>query len=67
MNHSEFQINDDFFCGKCKWKCTDIGTRTIAAIKLNENYPADWLNGPPYQVEELVFDENDFAACEKRP
>ena len=22
-----------------------------------------WLNGPPYAVEELVFDENELLGC----
>lgn len=26
----------------------------------------DWLQGPPYAVAEVVFDENDLAGCEIR-
>ena len=24
---------------------------------------ASWLNGPPYAVEEVVFDENELVGC----
>ena len=24
---------------------------------------ASWLNGPPYAVEEVVFDENELLGC----
>ena len=48
-----------------RWLCTDIGTRTVAAICL-EDIPKDdpsWRNGPPYAVAEQVIDENDLTAC----
>jgi hypothetical protein len=48
----EFQTNT----GQ-RWRCTDIGTRTILAIYLDPNQSADWLKGPPYVVPEIVFNE----------
>lgn len=49
-----------------EFRVTDIGTRTIVAVAIGEKEKADpsWLNGPPYAVAEIVFDENDFAAIE---
>ena len=44
------------------WRCTDIGTRSIAAIKLVEDNPA-WYAGPPYMIEEVVLDEARLADC----
>jgi hypothetical protein len=34
MGHSEFRIGIEFTTGAGRWRCTDIGTRTIAAISL---------------------------------
>jgi len=62
MLHSEFQIGLEFMCGQTRWRCTDIGTRTIAAISL-ENHDESWFVGPPYAVSELVFDEHDMPVC----
>ncbi|MBH0056760.1 hypothetical protein I6F65_07285 [Pseudoalteromonas sp. SWXJZ94C] len=64
MNINEFCINNEFFCGGKKWRCTDIGTRVVIAICVSEcNKDRSWLNGPPYAVVESVFDEDDQLAC----
>lgn len=48
--------------GDHRWRCTDIGTRTVCAIKLDA--PDDsWYRGPPYAVAEMCLDENDLKAC----
>ncbi len=36
MKHSEFTIGGTFWCGSRQWRCTDIGSRTIVAIRLDE-------------------------------
>ena len=63
MQHTDFEIGFEFECGGRRWRCTDIGTRTVIAIALE--YPEDpsWYNGPPYAVAETVFDEYDMKAC----
>lgn len=63
MRHEAFQIGLEFECGGQRWRCTDLGTRTVIAIALE--YPEDpsWYNGPPYAVAETVFDEYDLEAC----
>jgi len=51
MKKSEFKIGEDFYTESGKWRCTDIGTRTIAAIQLNQDNPQNY-NGPPYSIVE---------------
>ncbi len=63
MTHEEFSIGEEFQTATGRWRCTDVGTRTIAAIKIDESRDASWLAGPPYAVEEVIFDENDMAGC----
>jgi hypothetical protein len=35
MQHAEFKIGEEFWCGGWQWRCTDIGTRTIVAIRID--------------------------------
>jgi len=35
MERGEFRIGGTFWCGDSQWRCTDIGTRTIAAIRID--------------------------------
>lgn len=35
MHHSEFQIGLEFYYGRWRWRVTDVGTRTVVAIKLD--------------------------------
>ena len=61
MRCEEFVGGREFRCGGHRWRCTDVGTRTIVAIKLDRN--GGWYAGPPYAVPEVVFDEHDVQAC----
>ncbi|HME32931.1 MAG TPA: hypothetical protein VKG65_09290 [Terriglobales bacterium] len=81
MKHEEFRIGDEFRCGDGEWRCTDIGRRTIVAIRLDsvmvggtspelhrtlDRAAAEaegWFYGPPYAVEEHVFDEDGIKGC----
>jgi hypothetical protein len=83
MKHSEFKIGEEFRCGGATWRTTDIGTRVIVAIRIDdgdgfasfclsgpccvmpyaEAAARGWFKGPPYAVEESVFDENDMMGC----
>lgn len=67
MKHNEFVIGENFYTKSCKWRCTDVGTRTIAAICVDEHPDQTWYNGPPYAVEELIFDEYGMRGCTKEP
>ena len=85
MNHCEFDVGIEFHCGGKAYRCTDIGSRVVTAIRTDQVEVATkhesgeithsilsrteaeargWLDGPPFAVVELVFDENDLQACE---
>ena len=36
MRHGDFFIGKEFMTDTGQWRCTDIGTRTIIAIKISE-------------------------------
>jgi len=63
MDHKNFRIGLLFLTATGLWRCTDVGTRTIAAIKIEKARKHPDYNGPPYSVVERVFDENDFGGC----
>lgn len=63
MEHGDFAIGEEFMTASGTWRCTDIGTRTIIAIKISDQDDTSWFNGPPYAVVEMVFDENDLGGC----
>lgn len=67
MEHREFQVGRAFWCGDNKFLCTDMGTRTIIAVRIGAKEMEDpsWLNGPPFAVDEVVFDEDDIKGCSK--
>lgn len=82
MKHSDFQIGTEFYVGDRRWRVTDVGTRVVVAIRLDEvvmsyndgrsatfnQIEAQFqglFNGPPYAVNEVVFDEYDFEECIK--
>ncbi len=62
MQHSDFSIGLEFYCGGNRWRCTDVGSRVIVAIQ-----PVDgWDAGPPYAILEHAFDEYDIQGCSKQ-
>lgn len=63
MRHDEFRVNLMFVCGDRLWRCTDVGTRIIAAIPLDRDQDPSWYRGPPYALAETVFDEDDQQGC----
>ena len=80
MRLDEFEIGKTFRCDGRQWRCTDIGTRVVAAIRVDEVKSGGtagnrtlnrgeaeaegWFRGPPYAVAEVVFDEYDQEGCE---
>ena len=63
MQHSDFQIGLEFLAsGGFRWRCTDVGSRTITAIRLSHQDPS-WYAGPPYVIKEVVFDEHEIPHC----
>jgi hypothetical protein len=67
MKHSDFRIGREFVTGSGRWRCTDVGERTIAAIRLNHDDDPSWYDGPPYASGEHVFDEYDIEGCGPAP
>ena len=35
MNLADFTLGMTFWCGGRQWRCTDIGTRTVIAIRID--------------------------------
>lgn len=64
MKHSDFEVGVEFFTATGKWRCTDLGRRTVIAIRLDHPDDPSWYNGPPFAVAETVFDEYDLGGCE---
>ncbi len=62
MTKHDFQIGTEFYTAAGKWRCTDIGTRVVVAIRLDQD-DASWYNGLPFAVAEWVFDVYDLADC----
>jgi hypothetical protein len=67
MKRADFQIGCEFLTAAGRWRCTDVGKRIVAAIRLNHDDDQSWYNGPPYAAMETVFDEYDFEGCEPAP
>jgi len=63
MHVSDFYIGLVFWMSGCRWRCTDVGTRVVVAIKLDYDDDPSWYKGPPYAVCEFVIDESDLPAC----
>lgn len=63
MKHADFYIGLEFVASAgFRWRCTDVGSRTILAIQLDRKDP-NWYQGPPYITKEVVFDEHEMARC----
>lgn len=64
MKINDFTIGMKFFGNAgFQWLCTDKGSRTISAIFLDPNRDVNWFQGPPYNLDEIVFDEYDMLSC----
>jgi hypothetical protein len=63
LEKENFEIGKIFYTGSGKWLCTDIGKRTINAIKVEREN----IKGPPFEEEEHVFTEFDFGGCFNSP
>lgn len=66
MKRDQFAIGMEFYTATGKWRCTDVGTRVVVAIRLDKSDPS-WYNGPPFAVAESVFDEYDLEGCALDP
>jgi hypothetical protein len=81
MNHKAFRIGEYFYLDRNKYLCTDVGKRTICAVRADFSDVTTWKNGktkiekrkltmkniggPPYWLAELVIDEYEMEVCHK--
>jgi hypothetical protein len=63
MRLSDFHIGLEFWMSGSRWRCTDVGTRLVIAIKLDHEDDPSWYNGPPYAVCERIIDEYEIHVC----
>lgn len=73
---SDFTVGQEFTTAGGRFRVTDIGSRTLVAIRIDQVQASKgvidgaraeaegWFRGPPYAVAEIVFDEDDFEAIE---
>lgn len=47
LEHGNFHIGAEFWTEAGRWRCTEVGARTICAIKL-EGDPRDWDGNSAY-------------------
>lgn len=63
MQVTDFYIGMEFIGpAGFRFRCMDVGQRTILAIRLHEDDPR-WYEGPPYALAEEVFDERGLGGC----
>ena len=48
MKLSDFEIGRDFALSGKHWRCTDVGSRVIVAIEIDDREDQSWFTGPPY-------------------
>jgi hypothetical protein len=63
MRLSDFHIGLEFWMSGSRWRCTDVGTRLVIAIKLEHDDDPSWYNGPPYAICEHTIDEYVQHVC----
>ncbi len=66
MKKIDFKIGQTFYTETSKWRCTDIGSRVIIAIELNQENSQDY-SGPPYSSAEYIFNEDKIEDCSLDP
>lgn len=60
---TRFEIGRAFRMSDLVWICTDVGSRTICAVRLDDLLASGDI-GPPYSIVECVIDRYDMDACE---
>jgi hypothetical protein len=54
MNVEDFAVGEEFWCGDQQYRCTDIGTRTIVAIRIDR---VEVAGNTPELRRTLSYDE----------
>lgn len=64
MKLQQFEIKKSFYLQNGdEYICTDICQHSIVAIFKNPRLKDIWFQGPPYVLEEVIFEEKDFYSC----
>ena len=66
MKHSDFQIGCEFTTLVGRWRCTDIGTRVIVAIRIDLVETRSIVDGHPVR-RYLTQEEADLEGWFKGP
>ena len=64
LDRSSLTVGDTFWCGDRQWRCTDIGTRVITAIRIDH---VDVSNSDSDMVRSLTRDEAEAEGWFKGP
>ncbi len=59
MDLPEFAIGAEFLARGARWRCTDIGPRTIVAIRVDEAQIATQIDGGPVTTRTISGEEAD--------
>jgi hypothetical protein len=62
MRHGEFVVGRTLWCGEREWRCTDIGSRTIVAICLDNAEVVEYSPGPPETTTTRTLSRNEREA-----
>ena len=63
---NEFEKGKSFWTGTGEWICTDIGTRTIAAVRKDDMIDQyGKVVEDPVSCSELIFHRYDWGGCWK--
>lgn len=64
MDLQDFEIGTPFWTGSGKWVCTDIGSRTIVAVKYDEMIQHyNKIVSDPVSCCEHVYHRYDWGGC----
>lgn len=63
MDHSEFQIGLEFWCSSRQWRCTDVGSRVVVAIRVDSAEITRVGDGVPHETRTLTRSEAEAEGC----
>ena len=63
MQHSDFSLGLEFWCGNQRWRCTDVGSRVIVAICLE---PREMVRSESDPTDSSKHIETRFVSTDPR-
>ena len=60
MKKEDFHIGLEFYTGSGKWRCTDIGTRVIVAIRIDQVTVCKYNRQNKTTTTEIVTDDQSW-------